>query len=316
MTARLAILCPGQGGQHAAMFDLLRNDARGSEILQQFALDQRLGHALDAILGDTQRLFANLQAQPLVVAAGLAAWQVLREALPMSMAMPALVAGYSIGELTAYGIAASLPATAIIDLAIARARCMDACLASEPAQGLMSVSGMAVAEAATVLAQQHAFVAIETGFDTLIAGGRTTDLLAAQRQCETAGAGVRTGLLPVGIASHTPLMAAATIPFMTALAGTPFKDPAIPVLAGISAQEVHDKALAQATLAQQLTTTIRWSACMDACAERGITVALELGPGSALSRMLRERQPQIECRSLADFRTLAGALAWLQSRLG
>jgi [acyl-carrier-protein] S-malonyltransferase len=54
---------------------------------------------------------------------------------------------------------------------------------------------------------------------------------------------------------------------------------------------------------------------MDACVERGVTVALELGPGAALSRMLRERHPQLQCRSLADFRSLAGALAWLRRQL-
>ena len=292
------------------MFDLLRNDTRGAGVLQEYALAQRLGHPLDALLQDDSLLFANRHAQPLVVAAGLAAWQVLSNELPQ----PDLVAGYSIGELTAYGVAGSLPAAVAIDLAMARAGYMDACLRDEPQQGLMSVSGLPVEEAAAVLQQHHAYVAIRTGFDTLIAGGRSADLLTAQRQCESLGA--RTSVLPVGIASHTPLMASALAPFSSALDAIGFSDPLVPVLAGISAQEVHDKDTARHGLVQQLTATIQWSACMDACAERGIAVALELGPGSALSRMLREHQPHIECRSLSDFRSLAGASKWLQSRLG
>jgi len=309
MTQRLAILCPGQGGQHAAMFDLVRNDARGREVLTAYALDQRLGLSLDTILNDPALLFANRHAQALVVAAGLAAWQVLREALPA----PTLVAGYSIGELTAYGVADALTPTTAIAVAGARARAMDACLAAQPQQALMAISGLALAEVAAILTPHQAWVAIETGVDTLIAGGRSMDVQAAAQQCETRGA--RTSLLPVSIASHTPLMAPALAPFAATLEALAFKDPAVPVLAGISGQEIHDKTAAQHCLVQQLSTTIRWSACMDACAERGITVALELGPGSALSRMLRERQPQIECRSLADFRSLAGAAKWLQSRL-
>ena len=309
MSERFAILCPGQGGQHAAMFDLLRKDARGAEVLLGCALEQRLGHPLDVVLQDGNLLFANRHAQPLVVAAGLAAWQVLCSDLPV----PDLVAGYSIGELTAYGVAGSMPATVAIDLAIARAGYMDACLRDEPQQGLMSVSGLPLEETVAILHQHHAYVAIQTGFDTLIAGGRNADLQAAGQQC--AGLGARTSVLPVGIASHTPLMAPALKPFAATLDAVDFHDPAIPVLAGISAQEIRNKDAARDTLLQQLTTTILWSACMDACAERGITVALELGPGSALSRMLRERQPHIECRSLADFRSLAGALAWLESRI-
>jgi [acyl-carrier-protein] S-malonyltransferase len=50
---------------------------------------------------------------------------------------------------------------------------------------------------------------------------------------------------------------------------------------------------------------------MDATAEAGMTVALELGPGAALARMLQARHPQIACRSVADFRTLDGIVAWL-----
>lgn len=309
MSQGFAILCPGQGGQHAAMFDLLQQDARGREILHSYALEQRLGLPLAEILNDANLLFANRHAQALVLAAGLAAWQVLREALPT----PTLVAGYSIGELTAYGVAQSCTATAAIDLAMLRARCMDACLEHEPQQGLLSVSGIAVADVAAILQQHRVYVAIETGFDSVIAGGRSADLASAQAACAAAGA--RTGILPVGIASHTPLMKAALAPFAAALNAAAFTDPAMPVLAGISAQELRGKDEAQASLVQQLSTTIRWSACMDACAERGIAVALELGPGSALSRMMRERQPHIECRSLADFRSLAGALKWLQSRL-
>jgi [acyl-carrier-protein] S-malonyltransferase len=309
MSERFAVLCPGQGGQHPAMFDLLRADTRGEQILREQALDTRLGHPLDQILHDPQLLFANRHAQALIVAAGLAAWRMLRDELPA----PALVAGYSIGELTAYGVAGALADNVAVDLAVTRAAYMDACLAQAPHQGLMSVGGIESGEVQELLLRHGAFVAIATGFDTLIAGGRSEDLLAAQSELE--GLGGRTGILPVGIASHTPLMEPALAPFTTALDAADFRAPACSVLAGVSGQEIHDVPSARATLAQQLTHTIRWSSCMDACAERGISVALELGPGSALSRMLRERHPHIECRSVSDFRSLAGVMHWLRNRL-
>jgi [acyl-carrier-protein] S-malonyltransferase len=309
MSERFAVLCPGQGGQHPAMFDLLRADARGEQILREQALDTRLGRPLEQILHDPQQLFANRHAQPLIVAAGLATWRILRDELPI----PALVAGYSIGELTAYGISGALPDNDAIDLAVARAAYMDACLAQAPHQGLMSVGGIESGEVQELLRRHGAFVAISTGFDTLIAGGRSDDLLAAQSELE--GLGARTGILPVGIASHTPLMEPALAPFTAALDEADFHESSCAVLAGVSGQEIHDVPSARATLAQQLTHAIRWSSCMDACAERGVGVALELGPGSALSRMLRERHPHIECRSVSDFRSLAGVVHWLRSRL-
>ncbi|MEB0233328.1 malonyl CoA-ACP transacylase, partial [Undibacterium sp. 10I3] len=67
----------------------------------------------------------------------------------------------------------------------------------------------------------------------------------------------------------------------------------------------------QEALMRQLTQPIDWTACMDACVEQGITVVLELGPGAALSRMLRVRHPEIACRSVSEFRSLAGIRQWL-----
>jgi len=296
MSQRYAILCPGQGAQHAGMFDLVRQDSRGAAILRQYDLDHRLGGdtalTLAQVLQDERLLFANRQAQALIVAAGLAAWDCMRDALPA----PALVAGYT-----------------AIETALVRARCMDACLVDVAQQGLMAVGGMALAAASALLARYHLHVAIETGFDTLIAGGRREDLLAAQTTMMAAGA--RTTMLPVGIASHTPLMTGAVMPFAAYLDSLPWHDAHSPLIAGVSGMAVADPQAARNALLAQLTATIHWSACMDACAEQGIGVVLELGPGVALSRMLRERHAHIECRSLADFRTLAGALTWLVNRL-
>jgi len=54
---------------------------------------------------------------------------------------------------------------------------------------------------------------------------------------------------------------------------------------------------------------------MDAAAEAGITVALELGPGAALARMLQSRNPNIACRSATEFRSLDGIRSWLGKQL-
>jgi [acyl-carrier-protein] S-malonyltransferase len=86
------------------------------------------------------------------------------------------------------------------------------------------------------------------------------------------------------------------------------------LLAGVSAATVHDAAQAAELLARQTTTTIRWTDCLDAMLEARIDVALELGPGNALTRMLRERHPGIACRSVADFRSVKGIVAWVEAQ--
>ena len=295
MRARLLILCPGQGGQHAAMFDLARSDARAAALLER--LNVRL---------EPETLFTNRAAQPLVVAASLAMWEAIRGFAPA----PALVAGYSVGELSAYGVAGALTAEQAVALAATRAALMDACVEIRPGQALAAISGLAPARVRALIGDDNFMVAIENGEDGCIVGGPADGLEALAARIAAAGA--RLARLPVEVASHTPYMTAAVAPFAAALGACAFQPQRIPVLSGIAACKVEGKAAAVEHLSRQLAEKIVWMDCMDACAEAGITVALELGPGAALARMLQARHPAIACRSVADFRTVDGIRQWLQ----
>lgn len=305
MAGRLVILCPGQGGQHAGMFDMARTDPAASRLLDAWFDDPVLAAPLKESPG-----FSNRVAQPSIVAATLAMWAALGE-LP---AQPVLVAGYSIGELAAYAVAGALDPLDTIRLAVDRARLMDACLDEGAPQGMVALSGMPVAGLDALLDRFGFYRAIVTGEDTLVAGGPADarDALAAA----AVAAGGRATVLPVEVASHTPLLQGAVAPFAALLEHQRWMPPAFSVLSGISAEPVHDGARAADVLSRQIAETIRWQDCMDACAEAGTTVALELGPGAALSRMLQARHPNIACRSVSEFRALAGIRAWLERNLG
>lgn len=305
MTGTLALLCPGQGTQHAAMFDLARSDARAGLLLQRLSLDTQLGRALDDVLADPSLLYANRIAQPLIVAATLAMWTALRDDLPE----PALVAGYSIGELSAYAVASALGEADAVRLAGQRAGMMDDCLRDAPGQALAALSGAFLASAGGLLSAHGFHIAIQTGEDSAIVGGPAAAL--HELQAAVTALGGRLNQLPVAVASHTPYMRPAVARFAEALRQCRWAAPRPPVLAGISGNRVSDADTAIATLSRQIAEPVRWMDCMDACAESGITVALELGPGVSLSRMLQARHPGIACRSVADFRTLAGIRQWL-----
>jgi len=333
------------------MFDLARGDARAAALLDSLAI---------AADGD---IFSNQRAQPAIVAAGLAMWMALREHCPA----PALVAGYSIGELTAYGVAGALDIPQAVALARRRAELMDACF--REAQAMVAITGLSARTLAPMLAPHGFHVAIETSEDSVIAGG-PADAAQALMQ-SVAAAGARAQQQPVAVASHTPAMASAVAPFADALRAASWCPSAAPVLGGIDAAPVRVTPVAVATtvapaaagaappdpahrahggtgptaastalassgagqagggmatsggetpgagdavahLSRQLAEPIRWMDCMDAMAEQGITAALELGPGAALSKMLATRHPHIECRSVADFRTLDGIKRWLE----
>ena len=286
------------------MFDVLGHGAHATALLEQWGMREALGMPPQTALQDAAYLYANRSAQPLLVAAALTAWEAVRSVLPQ----PALVAGYSIGELSAYAVAGSLSPPDALALAAARAAAMDGCIASDAPQAMLAVSGLALPLLRGMLPAGALFIAIQTGKDSAIVGGLREHAQALRAQAEQRGA--RVTALPMGVASHTPLMQPAVAPFLAELRGRGFSDPVLPVICGISAEGVRRKDRAMETLARQLADTVLWDQCMDSCAEAGISIALELGPGRALSRMLEQRHPHIACRSVCEFRSAAGVAAW------
>ncbi len=309
MSKRLAILCPGQGGQHPQMFDLARSDPQVATLLDDWPLAAVLGGELEKTLNHEIDLFRNRFAQPLVVAATLATWAALKAFLPR----PTIVAGYSIGEVAAHAVAGSISSSDAIRIAAMRAAHMDACVQPGASQALLAVSGLRLPMFGHLLPVHRLFVAIETGEDRFILGGLDAAITAIAPLLHHLGG--HTTRLPVGVASHTPLMDVAAADMLTALRGYGFVDPLVSVLSGINGQKIQQKEQVPAALSRQVAETVRWMDCMDACHEEGIGIALELGPGAALAGMLKARHPHIDCRSVSEFRSLAGVVHWLERHL-
>jgi len=301
----LAVLCPGQGAQHPAMLDLALSDALGRQALDEAA----------AALGDDPRtwtqsdaMFANANAQPLICVVQNAQWRALRARVPRPLA----VAGYSVGELSCYGLAEALGIAALAQLARQRAAAMDAA-AKAHAGGLCGVRGLARQTIEMICSDVGAHVAIAAADDAFVVGAGEAALADFTLRCERLGA--QTRALRVGIAAHTPLLAAAIAPFRAALEASTLHHPVLSIVAGIDSTWVRTRERAIATLAPQVAQTIEWSQCLDALYERGCRVFLELGPGQALSRIVRERLGDVEARAIEDFRSLEAVAAWVGKKI-
>jgi len=300
----LALLCPGQGAQHPAMFDRMRDLAAARPVLD--ATSELLGRDVFAAATADDR-FDNVQAQPLLCAASLAHWQGLREVLPT----PTVIAGYSIGELAAHAIAGSIDAATCLALSAQRAHLMDA--ASPDDAGLQAVLGVDRIATQRLCDAHGAFIAIANGHDHFIVGGAWRSLHALAEDAQSHGAEIRP--LPVHVPAHTLLLAGAVAPFAAALEAASLQAPRLPLLAGIDARPVRDHATMVHTLSAQLAQTIEWAQVMRQAFERGARVFLQLGPGNALARMIAPAYPCCEVRAVEEFHSLEGAAAWVHSAL-
>lgn len=296
---RYAVLCSGQGTQHADMLRWTRDRAAAAAVWD--AAKEALGFDPRDGVGSDER-YRNGVAQPLLCVHALATWRCLAPALPP----PEAFAGYSVGELAAYGCAGALDERELARLARCRAERMDR--AAKVDAGLLALRGGAP-EIAELLARHPVHRAIEIDDGVEVVGGLVGDLDELARAAPARG--VAATPLRVGVASHTPLLAQAAVEFRADLDASSLGRPAVPVVAGISAKLVRTRADAVDTLARQIAEPIRWGRCLDALFERGCRAFLELGPGNRLAKQALDRLAGIDARSVEDFASLDGAAAWL-----
>ncbi|MCJ2100945.1 acyltransferase domain-containing protein [Methylobacterium sp. E-046] len=304
----LAILLSGQGGQHPGMFDLTADAPEAQEI---FAFAKPLFGGVDPrdlARSGGDRLHENRTGQILCCVAALATWRALGAARPVR----AIAAGYSVGDLAAWGIVGRLDPADLLGLAARRAEAMDA--ASGAGFGLAGIRGLSLDALAGLAAGRGCHLAIRNAADSGVVGGPREVLESLCRDAQASGA-QRAVVLPVHTPSHTPLLAAATDAFRAALAATPQRPPppsAPRLLSGLDGAAVFRVADGLEKLALQISHAIDWAACLEACREFDADRVLELGPGHALATMARTALPEARIHAVDEFRSLAGVIDWLR----
>ena len=298
----LALLCSGQGLQHRDMFALTADapEANALFVHAERLLDGRDPRVLVCEDSD-DALHANRTGQILCTLQALATAAVLRDALPDRL----VVAGYSVGEVAAWGVAGLSSPGETLDLVARRAEFMDA--VSPAGDGMLFVRGLPRAVIYRLCEQHEAAVAIVNPGDAFVVGGSHTALAHFAEEAKALNA-MRIAAVAVNVASHTSRLAAASPVFREALEQVAFAPPVAKtrLLSGIDGAPVLNVQAGIDKLAAQISHTVQWDACLEACAEAGAIAFLELGPGQALSDMVAGG------RSIEQFRSLNGVCAWLR----
>ena len=311
MANGLAILCSGQGGQTRDMFRALEGDQAAQGVFSAAAsylrgVDPR-AWVRDA---DASALYSNHAGQILCCTQALAMWANLQRTFPQRI----VLAGYSVGELAAWGCAGIFDPAQTLRLAARRAQLMDA--SSPPGSGLAGIVGLRCRALEAILERRQVFVAIVNASDSFVIGGEAGDLDAAVAEALAKGA-TTARRLQVAVPSHTVLLDDAATAFAAVLAGET-KRPITTgtrLLCGLDGGTVPDPAQGLTQLAAQIRQTIDWSACLETISELQVTAVLELGPGAALSRMAASVMPDLPARSVAEFHTMDGVVRWLGNAL-
>ena len=302
------LLCSGQGNQHRAMFDILEDNSDAQAVLNSSAAFFGC-HPIEYLqrLSDAE-LFQNLHAQPLIAVLQMATWTALRDHLPP----PKVIAGYSLGEVVAYGCAGSLNTEQLLTLVQRRAMLMDAAAPQDSA--MLAIRGLLKAQVEDLCSETGVEIAIINGNDHFVLGG-TGAAIRRLEQHPLAEQASQCKRLAVTVPSHTSFMSRAALLFANDLAKAGLTEFRSPVLAGTNGGMVRRPTEAIAALTHQISTPINWLACVLAALETGSRVMLELGPGTALKKIQQEQSPMVAVRAVEDFRSLQGVADWLSRQL-
>jgi [acyl-carrier-protein] S-malonyltransferase len=297
-----ALLFPGQGSQQvgmaaavAAAYPAARAALAEADDVIAFPLSRLMAEGPEETLTDT------INAQPALRAASIAILRALEAELGARVGAQAgatvvqearrvYLAGHSMGEYSALVAAGSLSYADGLRLVRERGRLMKE--AGVHAPGMMAaILGLdeetVAAICADVTAQGGiAQVANDNCPGQVVISGDTAGMQAAMAALSAAGA-KKVVPLAVSIAAHSPLMRPAAEQLQAAIAATPLSPPQAPVIGNTTGAPLSNVDAIRNELAAQLTGSVRWTATLQYLASAGVTTFVEIGPGEALSGLVK-----------------------------
>jgi len=299
----LAIVCPGQGSQtpgFLAPWLELPSVAGHLASLSEIAGIDLTTHGTTS---DEETIKDTAVAQPLIVAAGLVAAKSLFD-VELS-ALPVILAGHSVGEITASALAGVLTEAEAMTFVRERANSMAAAAAVTPT-GMSAVVGGDPAEVLAAIEASGATPANVNGAGQTVAAGTFEQLKAL---AENPPAKARVIALKVAGAFHTSHMSPAVAALEALKPSLQPTNPQVPLLSNFDGKEVNDGAAAVDSLIAQVSRPVRWDLCMDTMVQRGITGVIELAPAGTLAGLAKRGMPGVKTVAVKTPDDLTAALA-------
>lgn len=287
----LAIVAPGQGAQTPGFLSPWLEDAELSHRLGQLSEATEIDLAHYGSEADAETIRDTAIAQPLLVAAGLLTGRAL---LGDDVGRVGVLAGHSVGELTAMALAGAISDEDALILVRERGRAMAEASALRPTSMTAVISGdrdevLAAIEAAGLTPANN------NGTGQIVAAGTVEQLEAL-----AANPPRRARLVPLSVAGafHTVHMRPAVAHLEEVAADVATHDPAVPLLSNADGAVVSSGAEALSRMVRQVANPVRWDLCMATMASLGVTGLLELAPAGTLTKIAQRNLKGVDLFNL------------------
>jgi len=285
-----AFVFPGQGAQTIGMGrDLAEAYPAARAVFDE--VDEALGEKLSDLIweGDIAELTLTRNAQPALMATSLAALRALEAEGVVLEDHAAYVAGHSLGEYSALTAAGALSVADAARLLRLRGSAMQEAV-PVGVGAMAALLGMDFGTASGIAAEAAEGEVCQAANDNdpsqVVISGHTAAVERAVELAKARGA-KRAMLLPVSAPFHCALMGPAAEAMAEALSHVDLSDPAVPLVANVTANGVKDATTIRALLVDQVTGAVRWREGVMWMAAHGVTEVWEIGAGKALSGMIK-----------------------------
>jgi len=279
--------------------DLYDNFDSAKAIFEQ--ADEILGFPLSRLCfeGPEDELRLTINTQPALVAISLACLQATHD-VPggNELPAPAFVAGHSLGEYTALAAANVLDFATTVYLARERGRLMYEAGLKRPG-GMAAIIGLDEASLAEVCNETDTWIANFNCPGQLVISGAEENISKAADLAKAAGAS-RVIPLAVSGAFHTPLMQPAVDGLSEIIATINFQDPAVPIIANVTAQPLGTAEQVKAELLSQLRNGVQWQRSIEYMIDDGVSTFIEIGPGKVLSGLIKRINKSVNTINIGD----------------
>lgn len=284
---QFAMVFPGQGSQSTGMLaELAAEYPLITETFHQAS--EALGYDLWQLIqqGPVEDLNKTWHTQPAILTASVAIYRLWQQ---LGGAMPAVMAGHSLGEYSALVCAGAIDFIDAVKLVELRGKLMQEAVA-EGAGAMQAIIGLdddAVRKACEEAAKGQIVAAVNFNSpgQVVIAGDKEAVERAGQA-CKAAGA-KRALPLPVSVPSHCALMKPAADKLAVALNAITINQPAIPVINNVDVATETSPDAIRSALVRQLYNPVRWTESVEKMSEENVTLLLETGPGKVLTGLTK-----------------------------
>lgn len=280
-----AFVFPGQGAQFTGMGkDLYDNSPLAKELFEK--ANDILGFRITDIMfeGSAEDLKQTKVTQPAVFLHSVILAKTLGDKF-----QPDMVAGHSLGELSALVAAEAISFEDGLKLVAKRAMAMQKACEQTPST-MAAVLALPDEKVEELCAKIEGEVVVAANYNCpgqLVISGSIPGI---EKACELMlEAGAKRALrLPVGGAFHSPLMEPAKIELAEAIEATTFSAPKCPVYQNVTTKGETDPETIKKNLVLQLTAPVKWTQSVQNMIADGADSFTEVGPGAVLQGLVKK----------------------------